>query len=145
MAALRSSCGHFCPVSSSFFLFFPRLISSGRRLDVYHILLQMVCPSTNLKCRYEICYTRLSGNAGPKNRQNFTIWAPSHNFVRLYLCKYGTYRQSEKNLLNINVSPTCPHSMVNFCPLAGEICWRVWGTPAILTGFASWQRYCTAL
>jgi len=36
--------------------------------------------------------------------------------------------------------------MVNFGPLAAEISWRVWGTPAkISTGFTSWQRYCTTL
>jgi len=33
-----------------------------------------------------------------------------------------------KNLLNSNVSPTCPHNMVNFGPLMAEICWRVCGT-----------------
>ena len=27
----------------------------------------------------------------------------------------------EKNLLNSDISPTCPHSMVNFGPLAAEI------------------------
>ena len=36
----------------------------------------------------------------------------------------------EKKLLNNNVSLTSPHNMVNFGPLAAEICWRVWGTPA---------------
>ena len=38
------------------------------------------------------------------------------------------------------MSSTCPHNMVNFSPLAAEICWWVWGTPA---NFASWQRYCS--
>jgi len=28
--------------------------------------------------------------------QKIAIWAPSHNFVRLYLRNWGTYRQSEK-------------------------------------------------
>jgi len=28
-----------------------------------------------------------------------------------------------------------PHNMVNFGPLAAEICWRVWGTPANFNGF----------
>jgi len=46
-------------------------------------------------------------------------------------------------LLNSNVSPTCPHNMVNFGPLAAEICWRVCGTRLMSTGFAFWQRYCT--
>ena len=38
-----------------------------------------------------------------KNRQKFAICAPSHNFDGLYLCNY---RQSEKNLLDSNISPT---------------------------------------
>jgi len=33
--------------------------------------------------------------------------------------------------------------MVNFGPLAAEISWRVWGTPADFKGFVSWQRYCS--
>jgi len=45
------------------------------------------------------------------------------------------YRQSEKNLLNIDTSPTCPHNMVNFGLLMAEICWQVWGTPANFNGF----------
>jgi len=55
------------------------------------------------------------------------------------------YRQSEKNLLSSNISSTCSHNMVNFGPLAAAIGPVVWGTPANTTGFASWQRYCTAL
>jgi len=54
------------------------------------------------------------------------------------------YRQSEKKLLSSNMSSTCPHNMVNFGLLAAEIGWRVWGTPQISTGFASWQCYCMA-
>jgi len=34
-----------------------------------------------------------------KNRQKFAIWAPSHNFVGLYLINQGTYQQVEKKLL----------------------------------------------
>jgi len=49
------------------------------------------------------------------------------------------YRQSEKNLLSSNISSTCPHNMV------AEIVSLVCGTLQISTGFASWQRYCTAL
>jgi len=55
------------------------------------------------------------------------------------------YRQSEKSLLSSNISPRCPQNIVNFDPLAAEIVSLVWGTPVISTGFASWQRYCTAL
>jgi len=53
------------------------------------------------------------------------------------------YRQSEKNLLNSNISPTCPHNMANFGPLTAEIGLVVCGTPAISTGFASCLRYCS--
>ena len=54
------------------------------------------------------------------------------------------YRQSEENLLNSNNLSTCPDNMVNFGPLTAEIGSGVWGTVQISTGFASWQRYCTA-
>ena len=64
------------------------------------------------------------------------IYATSHNFVGLYLCNEGMYRQSERNLLNSNTSSRCPHNMANFGPLTAEIGWRVWGTQQISTGFA---------
>ena len=51
----------------------------------------------------------------------------------------------KKNLLSSNISATCSHNMVNFGPLAAEIGPVVWGTPAISTGFTSWQHYCMAL
>ena len=49
-----------------------------------------------------------------------------------------------KNLLSSNISSTCPHNMVEFGPLAAEIVSLVWAPHQISTGFASWQRYCTA-
>jgi len=70
-----------------------------------------------------------------KMMQKIAIWAPSHNFVGLYLRNWGMYRQSEKNLLSSNISSTCLHNMVNFGLLTAEICWRVWGTPANFNGF----------
>ena len=102
-------------------------------------------PITNLECMSEMCCTRLAGNAGPKSRQKFTIWAPSHNFIGLYIFAAKTRIDNRKKLLDSNVSPTCPHNMVNFGPLATEIVSLVWGTPEISTGLASWQRYCTVL
>ena len=41
----------------------------------------------------------------------------------------------KKNLLNSNISPTCPHNMVNFGLLAAEIGSLVWGPPANLNQF----------
>jgi len=54
---------------------------------------------------------------------------------------------NRKKLLNSNTSSTSPANMVNVGLPTAEICWRVWGTPGSLisTGFASRQRYCTAL
>ena len=40
----------------------------------------------------------------------------------------------EQYLLH-NPHVICPHNMVNFGPLAAEICWRVWGTSANFNGF----------
>jgi len=40
-----------------------------------------------------------------------------------------------KNLFNSNISPTCPHNMVNFGPLVAETGSLVWGTPANLNSF----------
>ena len=47
------------------------------------------------------------------------------------------YWQSEKDMLNNNTSPTCPHNMVNFglLTVTAEICWWVRGTPANFNGF----------
>jgi len=45
------------------------------------------------------------------------------------------YQQSKKDLLNSNISPTCPYNMVNFGPLGAEIGLLVWGTPANFNGF----------
>ena len=40
-----------------------------------------------------------------------------------------------KNLLNTDISSTCPRNMVNFRLLTAAICWRVWGTPSDFNGF----------
>jgi len=53
------------------------------------------------------------------------------------------YQQSEKNLLNSNISSTCSHTMVNFGPLAAEISWEFGAPQRISTGFVSWFCYCS--
>jgi len=46
------------------------------------------------------------------------------------------YRQFwKKNLLTINISSTCPHSMVHLGSLTAEIGSQVWGTPANFNRF----------
>ena len=86
-----------------------------------------------------MCYTRLAENAGRKKSPKIAIWAPSHNFVGLYFRNWVTYRQSERKLLSSNTSPTCPHNMVNFGPLATEIRSLVWGTLGISTALVLQQ------
>ena len=105
MAALwRNRAGHYIFVLlflSFFFLSFsfPRLISAVADwmsiiyFDTWGGL------SENLKCRSEMCRTRLAGNAGHKNCKKIAVWALSHNFVGLYLRNEGTYRRSEKKLV----------------------------------------------
>jgi len=77
--------GFFYLLLSSIFFFFSSTILSRRRLDVYHTFHTWCGLSANLGCRSETCCTRLAKNTGRKNRQNFAIWAPSHNFVGQYL------------------------------------------------------------
>jgi len=57
----------------------------------------------------------------PRNRQKFTIWAPSHNLVGQ--CPRNEGIDNRKKLVKYNASPTCPRNMVNFGTLAAEICW----------------------
>jgi len=45
------------------------------------------------------------------------------------------YRQSEKKLLNSNISCTCPRNMANFGTLTAEIGLSVWGTTANFNRF----------
>jgi len=89
MVALCNRADHYI-FALSFVLssFFPRLISAvADWMSASAILPHMVWISANLECRAEMCCARLAGNAGPKNRQKFAIWAPSHNFVGLCLRK----------------------------------------------------------
>jgi len=67
--------------------------------------------------------------------QIFAIWAPSHNFVGLYLRNYDTYRQSEKkNLLNSNVSPHMSPEYGELRPTNGWDEFRSLGPPAHFYG-----------
>jgi len=135
MAALRSRCEHYIFVlflfSSSFFLAWYQRSETG--------CLPYFCtwcgPSANLECMSEMCCTRLAGNAGPKKVAKNSPSGHHHTILSGYIFATKALIDNRKNMLNGNVSRTCPHNMVNFGPLAAEICWRVWGTPANLNGF----------
>ena len=90
------------------------------------------------------CCTRLADNTGRKISPKIRHLRTIAQFSRAISSQLRQYRQSTKSFLNSNMSPTCPYNMVNFGSLPAEIISLVWGTPAISTGFASWQRYCTA-
>jgi len=108
---------------------------SRRRLDVCHTSTHGVPGlSANLRRRSETCCMRLAKNTGRKKVAKIAIWAPSPNFVGLYLRKRRVSTIG-KNLLSSNMSCTCPHNVVNFGPLAAEIGLPVCGTPANFNGF----------
>ena len=137
MAALRSRRRHYIFALRFLFLssfFFPRLISAitdWMSAILLHDVALVQIYDAGLKC---VAHSSLKIQDA-KSRQKIAIWAPSHSFVWLYLRNWGTYWQSEKNLLNGNISPTCLHNMVNFGPLTAEICLPVWDTPAYFNRF----------
>ena len=72
---------------SSFFFFFPRLISAvGDWMFTIGYFGTWCGLSANLECRPEMHCTRLAANTG---RKKIAISAPSHNFVGPYLPNYG--------------------------------------------------------
>jgi len=78
--------------------------------------------------------TRLTGNTERKKICKNSPSAHRRTTLSGYISQLR-HRQSEKNLLNSNISSKCPHNIVNFDTLAAGIGWRVWGTPANFNGF----------
>jgi len=102
--------------------------SQLRRLNAYAYVHTWRGLSANLGCRCETCCTRLTENTGRKN-------SPSgYHSTTLTGCIFFTKAHIDNRIkcVNSNISPTCPHNMVNF---GSEICWRVWGTRANFNGF----------
>jgi len=107
MVALWNRADHYIFIPSFVILllsFFSSPNLSRRRLDVCHTCtVHTWCGlSVNLRCRSETCCTRLAENTGRKSRQKIAIWAPSHNFVGLYLLvtAWGSARQPNFAALN---------------------------------------------
>jgi len=78
--------------------------------------------------------------AGPKKvAKNELVprWRSGHHPTTLsgYIFATKACIDNRKKLLSSNISPTCPHNMVNFGPLAAEINSLVWGTPSNFNGF----------
>jgi len=99
----------------------------------------LVCTIPHLRCRSVTsltCCTRLAENTGRKNSAKNS---PSAHHRTALLDYRPIFATIGKKLLNSDISPTCPHNMVNFGPLVAEIGSLVWGTPANFNGF----RYCS--
>jgi len=79
---------------------------------------------------------QLAGNAGPKKSPTIGHLGTIAQLCRAISLQLRHYRQPEKNLLNSNISATCPHNMVNFGPLMAVIHSGVWNTPA------NFNRFC---
>jgi len=82
----------------------------------------------------ETCCTRLAENTGRENDAKIVIWASSH-ILSGYIFETKARIDNRKKIVKQQYVSTCPHNMVNFGPLAAEICWRVWGTPANFNEF----------
>jgi len=90
--------------------------------------------SPNLS-RSEMCCMRLAGNVGPKKSPKIRQLGTIAQLCRAMSSQLRHVLTIGKNLLNSNVSPTFVDNMVNFGPLAAEICWQVCGTPGYFNGF----------
>jgi len=83
-----------------------------------------------------MCCPWLAGNAGPKKiTKNSTSGHHCTTSSGYIFATKAHIDNRKKSVLNGNISPTCPYSMVNFGLLAAEILSLVWGTPANFNAF----------
>jgi len=69
----------------------------------------------------EMCCTQLAENTGCKNHQKIRHVRTIAQLCQAVYLQLRHVRQSGKNLLNSNISSTCPHNVANFGPLTAEI------------------------
>ena len=112
---------------SSFFLAYSEQWQSGC-LPYFNIWCDL---SANLECRSEMCCMQLAENTGCKHSPS----AHHRTTMSGYIFAIKVHIDNQKNLLNSNISFTCPHNMMNFGPLTADIGWRASGTPANYNGF----------
>ena len=124
---------YFCPVVSSILCFLA--YSQPSQIGCLPYFHTWCCLSANLGCRSETCCTRLAANTGRKKIAKNSSSAHHRTTLLGYIFATKSRINNRKNLLNVNISPTCHHNMVSFGPVAAEICWRVWGTFANFNGF----------
>jgi len=79
---------------------------------------------------------QLAGNAGPKKSQkNRHLGTITQLCGATIFATKGPIDNPKKNLLNTNISLTCPYNMVNFDLPAAEIVLLLCRTPANFNGF----------
>jgi len=125
-----SFCGFFFLLS--FFLAYSQPSHIGC-LPYFHTMCGL---SANLECRSEVSCTRLTEKYRMQNiAKNLP---PGHHCTTLLGCIFATKAcidNRKENLLNSNVSCTCPHNMANFSPLTAESFDQFLGTLANFNGF----------
>ena len=129
---------YFCPVaSSSSFFFFPRLISAVTKW-MSTILLLMVSPYCELRCRSEMCCTLLVRIQDAKSRQKSTSGhhrTTSSGFIFATKARID----NRKKVLSSNMSP----QYGELRPTSGWDQFTQFVAPQLISmAFASWQRYC---
>ena len=82
-----------------------------------------------------MCCTRLAANAGPKKVAKNRHLGTTPQLCRAISLEVRHVSTIGKKVLSSNISPTCPHNMVNFGPLATENVSLVWSTPGNFNGF----------
>jgi len=97
------------------------------------ILPHLVWPSANLGCRSETWW--LAENTGHKKSSKNRHLGTIAQLCRAISSQLRHVSTIGKNLLSSNISSTCPHNMVNLCPLTAEISSVIWGTPPNVNGF----------
>ena len=128
MRTLYFPCGYYLPLNFSS----PNL--SRRRLDICHTSTHGIA----LVRIYDAGLTQKLAKKSPSGHHSTTL----SGYIFAIKARIDNRK---KDLLNGNTSPTCLYNMVIISPLAAEIGSLVWVPQLISTGFASWQRYCTAI
>jgi len=122
------------PRSSFFYLFFLAYSQPSQigYLPYFHTWCGL---GANLGYRSETCCTRLAEIQDATTHQKTPSGHHRTNLSGYIFATKAHIDNPKKKLLNSNNRSTCPHNMVNFGPLAAEICWRVCGTTANFNGF----------
>jgi len=82
-----------------------------------------------------MCCIRLAENTGRKNCQKICHLGTTAQLCQAESSQLRHISTIGKNMLNSNISSTCPHNMANFGPLTAAIGSGVSGTPANFNGF----------